>query len=372
MPRLSFYLFRQLLTGFVFASAAVTLVVLFTQLFRLLSLVIDNASSLWIFFELMALTVPTFLPLVLPISLGISVLFVFHKLAVDSELVVMRAAGVSPLRQALPAVLLSVLVALFCYALTLWLTPMANRQLVAIQYQVRNDYAVLLSRPGNFNDMAAGVTFYAHSRGPEGTLEGIFMHDVRKPDMPVTIMAEAGRIDDGGGVPKIIVYNGRRQELDRTTGKLAELSFQQYVIGLDDLRSTATSRLADPREQTVTELLNPSVEMLKSRASREHLRAEFHQRLASPLLALAYTLMGLVALLVGDFNRRGMGPRILVAVLALVTVQASMMSVNSAAAHHEELVFLFYLWPVLTVVGAFILLYGAGRGWAWRWAKVAV
>src|ERR1700691_424796 len=101
--RLDLYMFRQLVTAFLFAGLAVTFVILFTQSFRLLSLVIDNSATMLFFFRLMALSVPTFLPLVLPLGLGVAVLFVYHKLAVDSELVVMRAAGVSPMRQALPA-----------------------------------------------------------------------------------------------------------------------------------------------------------------------------------------------------------------------------------------------------------------------------
>src|SRR5580698_9289714 len=98
--RLNLYLLRQLIVAFLFAAVAVTFVILFTQSFRMLSLVIDNSSTMFFFVRLMALSVPTFLPLVLPLGLGVAVLFVYHKLAVDSELVVMRAAGISPMRQA--------------------------------------------------------------------------------------------------------------------------------------------------------------------------------------------------------------------------------------------------------------------------------
>ena len=103
MQRLGLYLFRQHTTAFLFATLAVSFVVLFTQSFRLLSLVIDNSATLLIFFNLLALSVPTFLPLVLPLGLGVATIFVYNKLAVDSELVVMRAAGLSPMRQAMPA-----------------------------------------------------------------------------------------------------------------------------------------------------------------------------------------------------------------------------------------------------------------------------
>jgi lipopolysaccharide export system permease protein len=343
MDRLSLYLFRQLMTAFIFAATAVAFVILFTQSFRMLSLVIDNSSTLWIFFELMGLSVPTFLPLVLPLGLGVATIFVYNKLAIDSELVVMRAAGISPMRQAMPALVMGSIIFAVCLVLTLWITPAANRNLVALQYKIRDSYAVFLSRPGNFNDITDGLTFYAHRRDSGGALEGILIHDVRKPEAPVTIMANTGQVVTNDEQPSIIIFNGRRQELDVKTGKLSELAFDQYVLDLNALRSASGPRLADPREQTIWELLNPTTEMVNARASREHLMAELNQRFASPFLALAFTLIGLAAILAGEFNRRGMGKRILIAGLAIIALQAGFMSVNSLIARHMDFAFTLYL-----------------------------
>ena len=192
MRRISPLSLPQLATAFLFAAVTVTFVILFTQSFRLLSLVISNSAS-----------TDDLLPasgahraglscrLVLPLAMGVGVLFVYHKLAVDSELVVMRAAGISPLRLSpnLPLCWLA-LVMIVCYILTLFISPVANRALVELQYKVRDSYAVFLSRPGNFNDITEGLTFYARKRGSQGELEGILIHDVRQPQMPVTIMAD--------------------------------------------------------------------------------------------------------------------------------------------------------------------------------------
>ncbi|MDX2028346.1 MAG: LPS export ABC transporter permease LptF [Alphaproteobacteria bacterium] len=343
MDRLSLYLFRQLLTAFIFASAAVTFVVLFTQSFRLLSLVIDNASTMMVFFKLMGLSMPTMLPLVLPLSLGVAIIFVYHKLAVDSELVVMRAAGVSPMQQARPALVLAGIVTVICFIFTLWITPASNRGLVALQREVKDSYAVFLSRPGSFNDVTNGLTFYTRQRGAGGALEGILMHDVRKADMPVTIMADSGQVVDNNGETEIVIFNGRRQEIDLATGKLSELRFERYVLDINSLRSASFQRLPDPREQTLSELLNPTLEMLKRRATQENLLAELNQRLAAPLLALCYTFIGLAALLAGEFNRRGMGRRILLAAAAVVTIQATFMSVNGLVLRYIWLAFIPYL-----------------------------
>jgi lipopolysaccharide export system permease protein len=283
----------------------------------------------------------------LPLGLGVAVVFVYHKLAVDSELVVMRAAGISPMRQAAPALILAMLVTVACFILTIWITPAANRALVNLQSEVRGSYAVFLSRPGNFNDVTDGLTFYARKRGAGGALEGILMHDVRKPETPITLMADTGQVVDNNGQPQIVAFNGRRQQMDVATGKITELMFDQYVLDLDAMRGNPSQRIADPREQSVHELMNPTAEMLNMRSTREHLLAEVHQRLASPLLALSYVLVGLAAILAGEFNRRGMGKRIFIGGATIIIVQALFMSMNGVIAQHIDFAFLLYVVALL-------------------------
>lgn len=316
----------------------------------MLSLVIDNSSTMVVFFELMGLSVPTFLPLVLPLGLGVAVIFVYHKLAIDSELVIMRAVGISPLRQALPGLALSAGVLFICFTLTLWLSPAANRSLVALQYQVRDSYAVFLSRPGNFNDITEGLTFYARRRGANGALEGILIHDVRNPETPVTIMADTGQVIDNHGQPQIIVFHGRRQELDTASGHLSELAFDQYVLDLNALRATSSERLPDPREESIFQLISQLSSHSTLKVTHERLMAEIHQRLASPLLALCFTIIGLAAILAGDFNRRGLGKRILLAALAIIFVQAGFMSITGIVAHYNWLAFIQYIIAIIPVL----------------------
>jgi len=354
--RLNLYLLRQLIVALLFASVAVTFVILFTQSFRLLSLVIDNSSTMWFFFRLIALSVPTFLPLVLPLGLGVAVLFVYHKLAVDSELVVMRAAGVSPMRQALPALILTGAIVVLGYFLTLWITPAANRHLVALEYNMHDNFAVLLSRPGNFNDITDGLTFYARARGTGGALEGILMHDVRNPAMPVTIMAERGQVTNQNGQPELVVFNGKRQEMNIATGQLSQLAFDQYTLDINQMFNNATTRLAEPREQTLGELLNPNTEAVNQRSTHERLMAELNERAVTPLLAISYALIALAAILSGEFNRRGMSRRIMGAAAAIVIVQVANMSLSSLIVRQSWLTFTLYLAVLLPIAICIALL----------------
>jgi lipopolysaccharide export system permease protein len=339
---LTIYILRQLATAFAFATGAVTFVVLFTQSFRLLSMVIENSATMMIFFELLGLSALTFLPLIMPLGLGTAVVFVYNKLATDSELVVMRSAGLSPWHLIEPALMLAVGVTVLCGILTLWITPAASRNLVSLQYKMRDNYTIFLSHPGSFNDLSEGLTFYANKRGPNGSLQGILIHDVRQPEMAVTTMAATGQVVDSGGQPHMIIFNGRRQEFDRTTNKLSELAFDQYVLDLDALRNTTVNRLPEPRELTVAELIKPSSEMLRVRGPMSRFLGELHSRLATPLLSFSYALIGLASILAGAFNRRGMGGRILLGALAIIMTQAAFMTLNGVVARNSHLAFVLY------------------------------
>lgn len=347
--RINFYLFVQILTAFLFSGVAVTFVVLFTQSFRMMSFVIDNSSSLLVFFQLMGLMVPTFLPLIVPLSLGVAVLFIYHKFAVDSELVVMRAAGLSPMRIAAPALALAGMVVVVGYFLTMWVTPAANRSLVSLQHKVRDDFSAFMIRPGAFNDLAEGLTFYARRRGGDGGFEDILVHDVRLPEKPVTIMADHGRIYVEGNVPQVVVFDGRRQEVDVETGRLQELKFNRYVLDLHLLRNSAEGRKQDPREMKALDLLSASTKTPKEVGAKSSLRAELHQRVAGPLLSFTFAVIAVTVILVGDFNRRGMTRRVLAAAAAIVIVQAAMISLVTQTAKYVSVVPLLYLVILLPI-----------------------
>ncbi|MGE0108418.1 MAG: LptF/LptG family permease [Bdellovibrionales bacterium] len=337
-------MFKQIFVTFLFAAMAVSFVVLFTQSFRLLSFVIDNSSTILVFFRLMGLMVPTFLPLIVPISFGIAVLFIYHKFAIDSELVVMRATGLSPLRMAYPALMMGLLVVMFDYGLTLWVTPAANRALVALQYKVRDDYSAYMIKPGTFNDLAEGLTFYARSRSPGGGMKDILVHDVRDPRLPVTIMAESGLMTIENDEPQVVVFNGRRQKLDVETGHLQELAFTRYVLDLHLLKNDDNERAVSPREMRIGRLWaarhgeDPSV---PHKAGK--LRAELHQRLGGPLLSFSFALIAVTVIIIGDFNRRGMTRRVLIAGGAIVIMQALMIGLVNQVAKYEFMVPLLYI-----------------------------
>ena len=350
MNRLERYLFRNLLVATLYSTAGLTVTIWLTQSLRLIEIVVEAGAPLRLFLWLLVLTVPTFLGIVLPIALVGAVLFTYNRLTMDSELVVMRAAGVGPFRLARPAVVLASGVTGIVFALNLWLTPAAHRELVHMEHAVKNDYSQLFLREGVFNDIGERLSVFVRERDRDGNLHGVLIHDARVPGKAVTIMGERAVMVPGEAGARFVVFNGDRQEMDQAKGRLSELFFDRYAVDIKVLSSAGGERWPDARERTTAELLDPPPEVTQYDRMVRQMRAELHHRLSSPLFSLAFTLVALASLLSGEFNRRGQASRVTLAILAVVVLQAASLGLTSLSTRMGAFIPLMYLLPILVVV----------------------
>lgn len=359
MNRLQRYLFRNLLVATLYSTAGLTLTIWLSQSLRLIEIVVEAGAPMRMFLWLLLLTVPTFLGIVLPLALVGAVLFTYNRLATDSELVVMRAAGVGPFALAKPAMVLAFGVTVVVYALNLWITPAAHQELVRMEYAVRNDYSQLFLREGVFNDVGERFSVFLRERDADGNLHNVVIHDGRVAEKPVTIMGERAVMLTGPEGARFVVYNGNRQELDRKTNRLSQLFFERYAVDLKVLTNAPGERWPDARERSTSELLNPPEPVAGNEKIVRDLIAELHHRLSSPLLALAYTMVALASLLSGEFNRRGQAVRVTTAVLLVMVLQSAVLGLTSLASKMLAFVPLMYLLPVLALAPAVWIM---GRG----------
>lgn len=356
MTRISYYLFRQLAVATLFVTAALAMAIWLTQSLRLIELVVDGGAPFWLFLWLMALTLPTFLGVVLPIGLAGAVLFTYNRLMMDSELVVMRAAGFGPWALARPALALATLIMVVVFGLNLEITPAAHRHLVKLEYLIRTEYSSVFLRQGAFNDVADHVTIYTRDRHSDGELTGIMVHDSRTPGRPITLMAERGMLVTGPVGARVILFNGIREEVGEKPGQVSHLYFDRYAIDLQVFKPELGERWIEPRERTTWELLHPT-DNPSDQARLSRFVAEFHMRLSTPFFAIAFTMIGLAALLSGDFNRRGQARRMAVAVAAVFLLQAAGLGFANLASKHILVAPLLYMtvWAPIGI-GAWLML----------------
>src|ERR1700712_496285 len=92
------YIFRTTLASFALVLVSLTGVIWITQALRGIDLMTSQGQTILTFLGVTSLAIPVLVLIIAPIALMIAVSHTLTKLATDSEIIVMNAAGLSPLR----------------------------------------------------------------------------------------------------------------------------------------------------------------------------------------------------------------------------------------------------------------------------------
>ena len=370
MNSLDRYILRQCLTMMIFVTAALSAAVWLAQSLRLVDLIVNRGLSVALFSYMAVLILPRFLDIVLPIGAFIAVLFVFNRLTAESELVVMRAAGLGPLVLARPVFILAGLAFLVLMSLSAYFLPASNREFKDLQFEIRNRFVSALLQEGTFTTISDKLTIYIGGRNERGEVIGLLINDDRDPQQPVTILAEQGAFANTAEGSRVIMVNGSRQRFDRETGKLSVLTFERYTLDLAMMRDAPLVRFRDGQERFLGELFWPPADL--DPATRESFLLEGHQRLALPLSVFSFVMIPLACLLPGELNRRGQLSRVLLAVGLALLFQAVDLAVKNLAGRHPAVIPLIYVTDLLPLTLGFgILLFGGIKIGFWRPAPAA-
>lgn len=349
MGQLHRYMFRQLVWWTIVVATSLTCIVWLTQSLRFVEMIVNTGLSVTTFVTFTLLLLPSFLSLIGPIAVFAAVMFTYTKMLNDSEIVVLRATGMSPLKIGRPALFLAGIVMLLGYLNSIYLMPSTFREFKDLQREFRSELSSLFLQEGVFNPVVAGVTVFIRERSEGGELYGLIIHDERKSDMPVTIMAEQGAIVSSENGPRVLMLNGNRQEVRADDGRLSLLYFDRYTFDLSALNKSNLDLWREPRERFLHELFFPASQANKLYNYRE-LRMEGIFRLSSPLLYLAFTAIALAMLLGGDFNRRGQFLKILTAVCVVTAVQVAVLASKSLGKSMPEIEPVLYGVPIATTI----------------------
>jgi lipopolysaccharide export system permease protein len=369
MTSLDRYILRQCLSVTLFVTAALSAAVWLAQSLRLVDLIVNRGLSVEVFLYLALLILPRFFDIVLPIGAFIAVLFIFNRLTAESELVVMRSAGLSPLALARPVMVLAGIGFLALMSLSAYFLPASNREFKDLQFEIRNRFVSSLLQEGTFTNISDKLTIYVGSRNERGEITGILINDERDPQQPVTIFAERGAFANAQDGSRIIMVNGNRQRFDRATGKLSVLTFDSYTLDLATLRDAPVVRFREAQERFLDELFFPPANI--DAATYRSFIVEANQRLAVPLSVFSFVMIPLACLLPGEFNRRGQPQRVLLAVLFALLFQSTDLAVKNLAASNYGAIPLMYFIDLLPLgLGFGILRFGGIRLGIWRPATV--
>lgn len=292
---ISRYIFREIAIPFLLGIGILTITSLLGKTLRLIELVINHGIGATTLLQLILFMLPSLLIYIIPVSFFLAVLVAFNRLSGDSEIIAMKAGGLSLLRLSRPVVVM----ALISYALTAFLTlyafPWGNLSSKRLLYKVIMTGIDLGIKERTFNDNFEGFVLYVNRiKGNE--LEGILLSEERGEKEANTIVAGKGVILSNpltftitlrlmGGT---IHNTGDRPELYRViTFNTYDLNLTLKKRGGKDPETTLSNR-----DLTLKELRAKVEEVKKEGGNPSPYIIDLHKRFALPASVFVFGLLG--------------------------------------------------------------------------------
>jgi lipopolysaccharide export system permease protein len=286
---------------------------------------------LWEVAKVFSYILPAFLEVTVPMALLLGVLVALSRLSSDSEIVALKAAGVSLAQITWPLTVFAILVYVLAVGLSVYGRPWGNRLLRNGLYEIAKVRATAGLKPKVFNDDFTGLLIYVdHVEPPGHLLRGVLISDSRKagsvkdgpragfPAQRSTVVAKAGRLeaDEASQVLTLQLFEGSVHSFGERDRSYHRTDFGTYSISLDLNAAVATiGRERDPSEMSLAELRAEMRGYPKQTVSPNVAATEFQRRFSIPFACLAFAA---VAVPIGLRSSNAVRSRSLIVSLALI------------------------------------------------------
>src|ERR1700745_3770929 len=290
MGAIDVYICRTTLASFALVLVSLTGVIWITQALRGIDLMTSQGQTILTFLGVTSLVIPALVLIISPIALMIAISHTLNKLATDSEIIVMNAAGLSLLRLFHPFLYATMVVAILVAFIAAYLAPDGMRRLKQWDADITADVLANILQPGRFAPLAQNLTIRSRERQPGGLLVGIFIDDRRDPKERVSIVADHGTVVKTADGSFLGLEDGNLERFEAGKRDPALVAFGRYAFDMSKFSQHGDVALGI-RERYIWELLWPNPDDTVYKALPGQFRAELHDRFLAPIYPFAFAAL---------------------------------------------------------------------------------
>lgn len=308
------YILSEVSKPFLGATFFFTFVLMMFQVIRWSDFFVVHNVSGYSILTLMWYLLLTFTPVIFPIAFLLAVLLGFGRLSGDSEVLGMRAAGMSVYSMLVPVFSLGVLLSLITLTCNMYFVPYGSRQFRYELFRISNTKAIATIHEGTFNEGFFDMVLFAGGvDSKKGTLESVLIYDERKDQLPVTVVAKTGQIinnlQDDKGIPGLVLrlFDGSLHRGDPQKNLYEKTDFDLYdiflrietakVVGVDTAKTMDATALKRRMAEVVAVQKSRGGKGWEKLEETERLdyinySCELYKRYALSVSCLIFALMG--------------------------------------------------------------------------------
>jgi len=368
---------REIVPPFLLGLSAYTFLLLLRSLVQLSEMIVRRGVPAGIVFQLLVLTLPQVLVLTIPMAFLFGILIGIGRLSGDSEIVALRASGVSRGMLFRPVALAALILTVVVGVLSCWGYPVANDRLERLENRLFASAALDMIKPRVFAEPRTEwdwVMFVDRELPGSNGWSGVFLDDRTDAARESVIVARQGRFRFDGLRLWLDLADAVEHTTERLQPKIYRVNRSERLsILVHESRSATDGRVEKGvRLQTLPELWRNAHRTEPYPPERRRLLwVEIHKKFAIPLACLVFALAGLP---LGITNRRGGRGSGFAISLAIILGYYLLFNTGENWAEDGRISPTLAMWLpnlILALFGAafFFRREQERRGWRERWAE---
>jgi LPS export ABC transporter permease LptF/LPS export ABC transporter permease LptG len=300
------YIVREMVAPTGIGLLVFTFVLLIDQIPRLLAVLVARSADFPTILRVFLNLLPSILAITIPMAFLLGVLLAFGRMASDSEIVALRAVGVSPLRLLQPVMTLALVTTAITFYINAVALPAANqahREIVfsLVVSKARTD---VKARTFTENLLPGRMVLYVQDIEPgSGLWKNLLIHDTRDVSESKLILARTGElvVDRERQIVRVELGPGSQHSFFGADPRAySRTSFRSmgWDLPVDEFFPDRKKLLLakGDREMTLPELGDRVAEIRargKPRVEWGRFAVEWHKKFAIPGACLVFGLLGL-------------------------------------------------------------------------------
>jgi len=299
------YIVREMVAPTGIGLLVFTFVLLIDQIPRLLGALVARSADLTTIVRVFLNLFPSILAITIPMAFLLGVLLAFGRLASDSEIIALRAVGVSPLRLLSPVLTLASVMTALTFYINAVALPAANQSYREIVFSLAVSKARTDVKPRTFSEkvLPDRMMLYVQDVEPGGRWKNLLIYDTRDIAETKLILAQTGelvvdrerqsvRIELGAGSQHSF-FGGEPRAYNRTG-----FSSMGWDLPVDEFFPDRKKLLLakGDREMSLPELEQRVADLRAQRKPRSEwgrFAVEWHKKFSIPAACLVFGLLGL-------------------------------------------------------------------------------
>ena len=352
MRILTRYIWSEVLSHALIGGALFTFILVMKNLGQLLEMAVRNSASLGGVIKIFLYTLPDFFIVTIPMAVLVGVLLGLSRLAADSEITAMRAAGIGVWSFVRVLSTIAVLAWLVSLGNSLYLAPRATAAFLNLEDSLKNQQASFEVQPRVFYENFKNYVLYVQDvRASAGAAQWqrVFLADLSNPaDPKITTADQATVVNQGDGALVMRLRNGAEHELVNTAG---DAQYQVSTFAESELPLS----MGEQDDQHIGHSDTP-IRAMGNRAlyQKAHepggrwYEIEMQKRFAYPVACLVLMLIGIP---LGLSSRRGGKSAGFVLTVALVFIYYFLSSTGVALARQGKVPVFAGVWTANILFG---------------------